>query len=154
MGSRPGELIQASHSAFSLRISQATAAAAMHRVSKISFVLLVFVGASTAQALGGLAGGVGAVQGVDAETQELLSGVRGDVEQALGSTVSEFTVLSYSTQVVSGRNYFAKVRTGPNEYIHIRVYSQPWTGTLALHGLLRDKTEQEPIVSFETNLLK
>jgi len=61
--------------------------------------------------------------------------------------------VSFTTQVVSGTNYFVKlevVHVGlgyhghghghPKEYIHIRIFYQPWTQTTQLTGLLVDKT--------------
>merc|ERR1719369_2026803 len=94
---------------------------------------------------GGLPGGiprppgsVGEEQAADAETQTLLNGVRGNVAQRLNrQELSEFTLLRYASQVVQGRNYFAKMRIGTNElgdaeYIHIRVYNVPWEDKLEL----------------------
>merc|ERR1711915_223383 len=92
----------------------------------------------------GMPGGVGKERPGDTETQQLLEGLRGEVEDKLGGKVEEFTVISYATQVVSGINYFAKVRIGADKYIHIRVYNH-WSGSLALHGVQKDKSLEEPI---------
>ncbi|KAF9394423.1 hypothetical protein CPC16_011307 [Podila verticillata] len=61
--------------------------------------------------------------------------------------------ISFTTQVVSGTNYYVKleiVHVGlghhglghghPKEYIHIRIFYQPWTQTTQLTGLLVGKT--------------
>ncbi|CAL4091262.1 unnamed protein product [Meganyctiphanes norvegica] len=134
----------------------------MYSMSTLSFLFLVMVGVATASPavggrnLGGRTGGVGAVnKAVDQETQTLLEGVKGEVEAELvslgrlnaGAQVSDFTVLSYSTQVVAGRNYFAKVRIAPNEYVHIRVYNH-WSGTVELHSMQVDKSLADPVVHF------
>ncbi|CAL4060876.1 unnamed protein product [Meganyctiphanes norvegica] len=96
----------------------------------------------------GVPGGLGGVKPADAETQQLLEGLRGEVEERLNEKVDEFTVVSYATQVVAGINYFAKVRVGSNKYIHIRVY-QHFTGSLSLDGVQKDKTRDEPITYFQ-----
>ncbi|KAF9315779.1 hypothetical protein BG003_002675 [Podila horticola] len=61
--------------------------------------------------------------------------------------------VSFTTQTVAGTNYYVKlevVHVGlghhghghgrPNEYIHIRIFYQPWTSTTQLTGLIVDKT--------------
>merc|ERR1712215_421435 len=141
---------------------QATTAAAadtMKRVSLISIIALVVISVTTmAEGMGGRrVGGVGAVQEADEATQTLLNGVRGDVAQRLNRPeLSEFQLISYSSQVVAGKNYFAKMRIGTNElgdaeYVHIRVYSRPWENSLVLHGVQMDKTLEDPIEYFDLN---
>ncbi|CAL4066242.1 unnamed protein product [Meganyctiphanes norvegica] len=131
----------------------------MNRLSTLSFLFLVMVGVVTAGPLGGSsepkAGGVGEENPGDPETQLLLQGVKGEVEANLathgklnaGEHVSDFTVVSYSTQVVAGKNYFAKVRIAPSEYVHIRVYNH-WSGTVELTDVQVDKRLDEPINYF------
>lgn len=98
----------------------------------------------------GAVGGVGAVRESDAKTQELLLGVKGDVEKRLGRELEVFEVVSYSTQTVAGLNYFAKVRIGEGQYIHIRVYKH-FSGTLAVHGVLDEMTVDAPIEYIDMN---
>merc|ERR1711970_443508 len=136
----------------------ATAVGAMNRVCTFSNVVLVLVGATMAAALGGRRpGGVGAVQGADEATQTLLNGVRGDVAQRLNrQELTEFQLISYTSQVVAGTNYFAKMRIGTNElgddeYVHIRVYSRPWENSLVLHGIQLDKTLEDTVEYFDMN---
>ncbi|CAL4066241.1 unnamed protein product, partial [Meganyctiphanes norvegica] len=143
------------------QVSSSQDSTSMHHLSTLTCLFLVMVGVVTAGPLGGnsfpggLPGGVGEENLADTETQLLLEGIKGEVEANLathgklkaGEHVSDFTVVSYSTQTVAGTNYFAKVRIAPNEYVHIRVYNH-WSGTLELTDLQVDKSLEDPINHF------
>ncbi|KAG0370803.1 hypothetical protein BC939DRAFT_448405 [Gamsiella multidivaricata] len=64
--------------------------------------------------------------------------------------------VSFTTQVVEGTNYFVKLSvihsdasTQQDEYIHVRIYSRPWTQTTELRGVAVNKRHgdslQDPI---------
>merc|ERR1719369_1856324 len=109
-----------------------------------------FLGASRG-GFGGRTGGVGAVRDADAETQQLLLGVKPDVEERLGRTLDEFEVVRYSSQVVAGKNYFAKVRIGEGQFLHIRVFKPASGEGLILHGVQEDKALEDPLEPFDIN---
>jgi hypothetical protein len=58
----------------------------------------------------------------DDEGLEKISGFKELVEAHSGETYSMFEVIHYTTQLVSGRNYQAKVRVGEELYIDFKIY--------------------------------
>ena len=44
------------------------------------------------------------------------------VEEALGTTYTQFEAVSFTTQVVAGTNYKIKVKVGDKNYVHIKVF--------------------------------
>ena len=44
------------------------------------------------------------------------------VEEALGTTYTQFEAVSFTTQVVAGTNYKIKVKVGDGKYVHIKVF--------------------------------
>ena len=44
------------------------------------------------------------------------------VEEALGTTYTQFEAVSFTTQVVAGTNYKIKVKVGDENYVHIKVF--------------------------------
>eukprot|EP00913_Durusdinium_trenchii_P020505 g19263.t1 len=63
---------------------------------------------------------------------------------------SEFTAISYTSQVVAGTNYFVKVKVGDGKFCHLRVHQPlPHTGQPpAVHSLQMDKAEGDAIEYF------
>ncbi|KAF9315780.1 hypothetical protein BG003_002676 [Podila horticola] len=66
-----------------------------------------------------------------------------------GKNALDFWPVVFRTQVVSGTNYYVKLKVvhrgmapvpGPNEYIHVVIYEQSWTNTLQLTDLQTSKT--------------
>jgi cystatin-A/B len=55
------------------------------------------------------------------DIQAILDGVKGAVEERLGTTLPVFVAHTYSTQVVAGINYLVKVAVGDDKYIHVKV---------------------------------
>ncbi len=52
------------------------------------------------------------------------------VEEALGTTYTQFEAVSFTTQVVAGTNYKIKVKVGDENYVHIKVFVPlPCNGT-------------------------
>ncbi|KAG7165819.1 Cystatin-B-like [Homarus americanus] len=77
----------------------------------------------------------------------LYSLLRSQVEDKLGREVSQFTLLSYKTQVVAGTNYFAKVDIGEEEVVHMRVYKD-LKQNLSLHSIQHPKAKEDDIAYF------
>ena len=50
--------------------------------------------------------------------------LKAQTEQKLGATFSEFEAVKYKTQVVAGTNYLIKVKVGPEQYVHIKVWEK------------------------------
>ena len=67
-------------------------------------------------------GGVKGATDATAETQQILEGVRGSIEEKLGRKVDMLEAKSVATQVVAGTNYFIKAHIGSDEYIHARIF--------------------------------
>lgn len=63
---------------------------------------------------------------------------------------SEFTAVSFTSQVVAGTNYFVKVKVGDGKYCHLRVHQPlPHTGQPpAIHSVQMDKAEGDAIEYF------
>eukprot|EP00438_Fugacium_kawagutii_P004914 Skav217253 [mRNA] locus=scaffold47:408724:423566:+ [translate_table: standard] len=63
---------------------------------------------------------------------------------------TEFTAMSYSSQVVAGTNYFVKVKVGDGKFCHVRIHQPlPHTGQPpAVHSLQMDKAEEDAIEYF------
>eukprot|EP00294_Goniomonas_avonlea_P002515 CAMPEP_0114553508 /NCGR_PEP_ID=MMETSP0114-20121206/7700_1 /TAXON_ID=31324 /ORGANISM="Goniomonas sp, Strain m" /LENGTH=102 /DNA_ID=CAMNT_0001738465 /DNA_START=9 /DNA_END=317 /DNA_ORIENTATION=- len=82
-----------------------------------------------------MAGATGDEQPANAEIQAICDGVKADATakaQASGfnGLFTEFTAVSFKTQVVAGTNFFVKVRTGANQFAHVRIFQPlPHVGT-------------------------
>ncbi|XP_054858148.1 cystatin-B-like [Eublepharis macularius] len=57
-----------------------------------------------------------------AETQQLVQAVKAEVEEKEGKSFDVFSAVEFKTQMVAGINYFIKVQTGNDEYIHLRIH--------------------------------
>ncbi len=68
-------------------------------------------------------GGFGAVQ-ADAAGLSTIAGWKSHVEAKAGTTFSTFEVIHYSTQVVAGTNYHAKIKIGDDEYAHAKIWEK------------------------------
>ncbi|XP_062594942.1 cystatin-A-like [Saccostrea cucullata] len=84
---------------------------------------------------------------VDQEIRELVDRVKGDILTQLPSNEerSMFEPISYKTQLVNGVNYFVKIQTGVNSYIHVKIYSNFRKTDVSLTGLEVGKTAEDPI---------
>ena len=58
------------------------------------------------------------------EVKAMARELKAQTEQKLGATFSEFEAVKYKTQVVAGTNYMIKVRVGPEQYVHIKVWKK------------------------------
>lgn len=91
------------------------------------------------------------MQKADDQSRAALAAVRAGVDEKLAgkSTQANATVLGYTTQVVSGTNFFLKVQFGDALYAHIRV----WRGFQGEHELhsVQVKQKDDPLEYFETD---
>ena len=104
--------------------------------------------AAAAEKRGPMVGGVGAVKPADDNAKSVLS-------QALPQIVAQLPqfanaaaeLVSYSTQVVAGLNYFMKIRFGADKFVHARVWLSP-AQEVTLHSVQENKTLDAPINYF------
>lgn len=104
--------------------------------------------APAAEKRGPMVGGVGSVKPADDNAKSVLS-------QALPQLVAQLPqyanaaaeLVSYSTQVVAGLNYFMKVRFGADKFVHARVWLSP-AQEVTLHSVQENKTLEAPINYF------
>ncbi|XP_038584339.1 cystatin-B-like [Micropterus salmoides] len=95
-------------------------------------------------------GGTSPPAEADEKIQKICDIVKPHAEQKAGKTYDVFTAKSYSTQVVSGRNYFIKVHVGGDDHVHLRVYEKlPCNGgEIALSDMQQSKSHHDPIEYF------
>lgn len=75
-----------------------------------------------------LAGGFGQAHDANEDVQNIIDQVRAEVEGRAGN-VGEYRAISFTSQVVAGKNYKVKVHVDGDNYIHIKVYVPlPHTG--------------------------
>ncbi|XP_068122355.1 cystatin-B-like isoform X2 [Hyperolius riggenbachi] len=76
--------------------------------------------------------------------------VKADFLKKSGVNASEFRVISYTSQVVAGTNYIAKVQCGPHSFAHLKVYAPlPHTKKPAeLVSFQLNKSEKDQLGSF------
>ncbi|XP_077340634.1 cystatin-A-like [Lithobates pipiens] len=84
------------------------------------------------------------------EDQAILDKVKEQYEKQSGTNPGEFKAVLVSTQVVAGTNYFFKVDTGEDTYIHVRVFV-PLPGSdegPTLESFQADKTKDDELGYF------
>ncbi|KAK4288118.1 hypothetical protein Pmani_038835 [Petrolisthes manimaculis] len=98
----------------------------------------------------GVPGGASPEQPPNDQVQQIINNVREEVEKELGHSVTEFSLISYKTQVVAGTNYFAKVDIGEGEdsMVHIRVYKN-LGGNVSLHSIQYPKSRNHSVEYFQ-----
>ena len=69
-----------------------------------------------------MCGGFGNSRPADDKVKALALEMKPKVEQALGTTYTQFEAVQYTTQVVAGVNYKIKVKVGDEDYVHIKVF--------------------------------
>jgi len=100
-----------------------------------------------------LAGGTTEEKAANADIQDKVNQVKAKFLENMGENagdISDFTAVSYKSQVVAGTNYFVKVRTGEDTYAHLRIFMPlPFAGdTPELVGNQTSKTKEDPISYF------
>ncbi|XP_069616617.1 cystatin-B-like [Ranitomeya imitator] len=98
-----------------------------------------------------LCGGLGSVKPATEAVQALCDQVKAEVEEKHGKKYPKFVAVEYKTQLVAGTNFFVKVLTGDEEYIHLRMYQTlPHDGEkLSLSASQVGKTKADEIVHFQ-----
>ncbi|KAG0270895.1 hypothetical protein BGZ95_001386 [Linnemannia exigua] len=71
-------------------------------------------------------------------------------KMSTADSVLTFEPVSYASQTVAGTNFYVKLKVHHEggkddaEYIHVKIFDQPWTETLKLTGIDAGKTLDEP----------
>ncbi|XP_070568101.1 cystatin-B-like [Ptychodera flava] len=94
-----------------------------------------------------MVGGMKAPEPATAEVQELLDGIRKEVEEKAGSSFAAYEAKLYATQLVNGVNYFVKVHVGDEKFVHIR-FHKAFSGTVTLSNIQHSKVEADPLSYF------
>ena len=81
-------------------------------------------------------GGPGALQDPTDEVKALAQEMKGQTEAKLGATFGTFEAVKFKRQVVNGTNFFIKVKVGPEQFVHIKVYQK-----LPCYGGTKELTE-------------
>ena len=72
------------------------------------------------------------------------------MEAQAGRNFTDFIAVHYRSQEVAGTNYFVKVHTGDEKYIHVRIYEPlPGRGDTSLHSIQNDKAKEEEVQYFQ-----
>ena len=97
-----------------------------------------------------MCGGLGSIVDADANIQAIVDQVLDSVNTQTGNKYSKLTAVKYGSQVVAGTNYFVKVLTDDNKYLHLRIFQAlPHTNAgPELASLQKDKTEEEIVAYF------
>ncbi|EHB08233.1 Cystatin-B [Heterocephalus glaber] len=69
-----------------------------------------------------MVGGPSEERPATAQTQELADKVKLQLEEKENRKYSVFKAVSFKSQVVAGTNYFIKVDTGNQNFLHLRVF--------------------------------
>ncbi|ELU18698.1 hypothetical protein CAPTEDRAFT_21979 [Capitella teleta] len=97
-----------------------------------------------------MCGGAKPAEPADKETQDLVDLMKPHYEGKSGENCAEFTAISVSKQVVAGMNFFVKVHTGNEKYVHLRIYRPlPNQGDPSLHSFQQNKNKEDPIGFFD-----
>jgi len=81
---------------------------------------------------------------IDEETAKWVVSLKGDVEHLAGYSFEEFKPVAYKTQVVSGLNYFVKVKTG-DSYIHVTIWKKVGGQPPQVTNVYPGKTASDPL---------
>ena len=71
-----------------------------------------------------MCGGFGNALDANDEVKNMAKEMKQQTEQKLGATFTEFEAVKYKTQVVAGTNYLIKVKVGPEQFVHIKVWKK------------------------------
>ena len=85
-----------------------------------------------------MCGGFGNALDANDEVKNMAKEMKQQTEQKLGATFTEFEAVKYKTQVVAGTNYLIKVKVGPEQFVHIKVWKK-----LPCYGGAKELSEAE-----------
>ncbi|KAK3582043.1 hypothetical protein CHS0354_025649 [Potamilus streckersoni] len=69
-----------------------------------------------------MCGGIGEEMKPTEKVHSMIAEFREEIEQKTGKNFAEFEALKFASQLVAGTNYFIKIKVGPSECIHVRLY--------------------------------
>ncbi|XP_003202689.1 cystatin-A [Meleagris gallopavo] len=97
-----------------------------------------------------MTGGLSDPKPATPEVQHLADQVKPQLESRENETYNIFTAIIYRTQVVAGINYFIKVQSSDNEYIHLRIFQAlpQENQDPSLTDYQTGKTRDDPLVYF------
>ena len=85
-----------------------------------------------------MCGGFNNAKDADDKVKAMALELKAQTEQKLGAAYTEFEAVKYKTQVVAGTNYLIKVKVGPEQYVHIKVWEK-----LPCYGGAKELTQAE-----------
>ena len=68
------------------------------------------------------AGGFGASKAATEEIQELVNGLRTEIEGRVGASFTVFTAATYTSQVVAGTNYLVDVEVDEGKSLRVKIF--------------------------------
>ena len=94
--------------------------------------------------------GQGETKDATKEIQDLIDKVKGQVLSFLTGKKDDYKAVTYSMQVVAGRNYFVKIKVLDDECVHVRIYQPlgPDHENLEVHGVQQGKKHEDELVPF------
>ena len=97
-----------------------------------------------------LCGGVGEAKDATKEIQDLIDMVKGQVLSFLTGKKDDYKAVTYSMQVVAGRNYFVKIKVLDDECVHVRIYQPlgPDHVNLKVVGVQQGKKHEDELIPF------
>ena len=88
-----------------------------------------------------MCGGIGPANAADDDIKALCVTLKAELEAKADYAFSELTVIHYKSQLVAGKNYFVKIHTGDEKYVHARIYQPlPGQGNPEVHSVKKDKS--------------
>ncbi|XP_068160441.1 cystatin-B-like [Antennarius striatus] len=95
-------------------------------------------------------GGLSDLKVADSKTLVLCNAVKLQAQQMSGMNFEMFSPINYKDQVVSGTNYFIKVKVGEGEYVHLSIFEPLLCagGAIQLSSIQTSKTFEEEIEYF------
>ncbi|KAL3882918.1 hypothetical protein ACJMK2_029220 [Sinanodonta woodiana] len=97
-----------------------------------------------------MCGGMGGEMEPNEKVHSMIAELQDEIEKRTGKNYAAFTALKYASQLVAGTNYFIKIKVGPSECIHVRLY-EPLPHThkpVELSAVVEGKKEHDAIEYF------
>ncbi|XP_037696167.1 cystatin-A [Choloepus didactylus] len=95
-------------------------------------------------------GGLTEARPATPEIQKIADEIKPQLEAQTNETYNEFEAEEYKSQVVAGTNFYIKIRTSNNQYVHVKVFkSLPvYNEPLKLVGYQTGKTKNDELSAF------